>query len=256
MTLSIPNYIQTANIQDNSIRYEWDDWDDLPALETPDEELVAQLEGVSQRAVLAFACGTAEWIVYRFTRLLNDSAPMNYLEAAWAMIVNMRYRGGPGWQYFSLKGWEGPVKGPVKDALEWLEIASQQLASEYHTDPKTDTGLISALACHVMTDPTAYKIWRGQVMERFESIYPRDPEDELGDVVPREAVDPYYDFKIDQTESLINKFLASLDYRSNIFLSAPEEMLKVGDEEDDGFIGTPYVFDINTDRKSRRRQEI
>ena len=107
MALSIPNYLKVANIQDNNIRYEWDDWRNLPASETPDEELIARLEVVSQRAVLAFSCGTAEWIVYRFARLCDDSRPWDYIEAAWAMIINVWYCGygsGGYWEDYSNEG--------------------------------------------------------------------------------------------------------------------------------------------------------
>lgn len=254
MTLSMPNYLQAANIQHNSLRYEWDDWRTLLALEAPDEKLVARLKGVSQRAVLAFACGSAEWIVYRFTKLCDSLTPWNYLEAAWAMIVDVRYVGygnSTGWQVHAYKGWDGPVKRPIRNALNYLEIAFQELASEYHTDPSTDAGMISALACYVMSDPGPYKKWREQLLKRFEAIYRRNPEDELGDVVPRQAVDPEVDFKIEQTESLINEFLSRLDHRSNPFLSSPEGMLEHFEGEED-FQGTPYVFSIEVDRKSRR----
>jgi hypothetical protein len=92
-------------------------------------------------------------------------------------------------------------------------------------------------------------------MERFESLYKRDPDDELGDVVPREAVDPGRAFKVEQTEAIINQFLASLDHRTNQFLSSPEDMLESDDEEDEGFPGTPYLFDMKADRQSRRDSE-
>src|SRR5688572_28290013 len=108
MTLPIPRYLQTAPIQDESIRYKWDDWKTLPELQVIDEHLRSRLKRVSQRAVLAFMCGTAEWIVYRFSRLLNDPAPAAYLEDAWAMNVDVRYcvcgGGGIGWQEYSIKG--------------------------------------------------------------------------------------------------------------------------------------------------------
>src|SRR5258708_7451644 len=134
MTLSIPNYLKTAALQDVSLRYEWDDWRTLPVLDTPDEELVARLEKLSQRAVLAFECATAEWIVYRFDKLNDNSAPWQYLEAAWAMIVHRRYcgYGSSGWQYYAQKGWDGPVRRPIKNALDGLEIDFQQLFSEFH----------------------------------------------------------------------------------------------------------------------------
>jgi len=44
---------------------------------------------------------------------------------------------------------------------------------------------------------------------------------------------------------LINRFLAGLNYKSNPFLSSPEDMLA------GGFEGKPYVFNSEQDRKAR-----
>ncbi len=255
MILTIPNYLKAANIQDNSLCFVWDDWRSLPGLETPDEELVARLKGISQRAILAFACGSAEWILYRFANLCDTSAPWNYLEASWAMIIDIHYVGygdnKKSWQVYAYRGWEGPVKRPIRNALNHLEIAFYELAEEYRADPSSDAGMISALACYVMTNPTSYNQWCTQVLNRLEKLYPRNPKDELGDVVPRQALDPEFDFTIEQTEALINEFLSKLDHHSNIFLSSPEGMLEHFEGEED-FKGTPYVFEIELDRKLRR----
>jgi len=256
MGLSVPHYLQTANIQDNSISYEWDDWRAISAVKTPDDKLVARLKGISYRAILAFMCGTAEWTVHRFSRLCDPSRPYAFIEAAWARIVHVRYGeygGALSWQSICLESeeWSGPVKKPIADALLRLEIAIQVMAWE-GTDPAKRGGLIAALASYVMTDPEPYQRWCQQVLERFEAFNSRNPEDKLGDVVPRQAVAPEFDFKIGQTESLINEFLSRLDHHSNIFLSSPEGMLEDDDPEDEVFTGTPYVFDIETDRKSRR----
>jgi hypothetical protein len=215
------------------------------------------LEGVSQRAVLAFSCGISEWLVYRLARLCDNSMPWDYIEAAWAMTINVWYCGyGPGgyWEDYSDEGWEGPVKDPISDALNLLETQIKELAWDFN-DPAHLAGFSSTLTTYVMTDPVPYKRWCQQVLERFEAIYPRNPKDELGDVVPRQAIDPEYDFKIEKTEFLINEFLSRIDYHSNIFLSSPENMLAVSDDEYEGFRGTPYTFDIKADRKMRREKK-
>jgi hypothetical protein len=253
MTLSTPSFLKMAPIQDNSIRYKWDEWSDLPVLETVDEDLVAQLKKVSQRAVLAFACGTAEWIVYRFEKLCHDPAPNNYLVAAWAMIVNVRYCGygrATEWKVFSKQGWDGPIRGPICESLLFLEAALQEVAWN-NTEPVGCAGGIAALACYLINDPAPYRRWREQVLERFCSLYPRNREDPLGDVVPREAVDPEFNFRVEQTPALINAFLSRLDCHVNVFLSPPEGMLQHFEDGED-FHGKPYAFDIEIDRQARR----
>jgi hypothetical protein len=267
MPLPGPGYLRAANIQDDSVRFEWDDWRTIPATETPDQALFERLDWVSQRAVTAFMCGTAEWVVHRFAKLLDDQAPHDFLEAAWAMTVHVRYcRYGEclSWETYrdDTDSWKGPVKKPVSDALLRLEVAIQRLAWEA-TDPVGRASLLAALATYVLTDPAPYKTWCGQVLDRFEAVYRFDPDDPLGDVVPRQALDPAYDFKVEQTEALINEFLASLDHRSNRFLASPEAMLddegkdEVEINEEGGpFPGRPYVFDIEEDRRARRTRKI
>jgi hypothetical protein len=254
MALTIPNYLKAANIQDNSIRYAWDDWKTLPVEETPNEEVVGRLERVSQRAGLAFMAGTAEWIVYRFAKLCDTSDPWNYLEAAWAMIIDVRYYGyGKDRKEFTAKGWEGPVKGPIVSVLLRLGHAIEQLFLE-GAEPARHAGLAASLAVYIMNDPTPYKQWSQQILDRLESLYQRHPEDEVGDVVPRQAIDPELDFHVDQTETAINHFLRSLDYRANPFLSTPEGML-TSFEPEDAFVGIPYTFNIESDRLARRTQK-
>jgi hypothetical protein len=255
--LSIPRYLQAASVQDNSIRYEWDDWKPIPAARTPDEKLVARLSRVSQRAVLAFGCGTAEWIVYRFGLLCDDPAPWNFLEAAWAMLVDVRYCGYGSaiqWQDYARDDWTGPVKKPIKTALVRLESAIQLLAWEGHTDPSVYTAIIFALTSYVMTDPTPLRTWSSEVLSRLEFLYPRNDNDPLGDVVPREAIDPEFMFDPAATEELINRFFRQCNYQTNKFLSPPEGM-REHFEGDDDFVGTPYVFDMDTDRRLRRERK-
>lgn len=253
--LPIPQYLIAADIQEGTLRYVWDDWKTLSMLEYLDPELTGMLQRISQRAELAFMCATAEWIVYRFARLLDTSIAWAYLQAAWAMIVNVRYCGygtGNWWQEYSEAGdWTGPVRGVICDAFERLEIAFQQLHLE-RTDPVRRAGLIATLAAHIMPNAEPYKRWSQAVLQRLILLEPRDADDKLGDVVPRQAMDPALSFDVAQTEDLVNRFLASLDHNANIFLSSPEGMLEV-DDAGERFMGVPYVFDIEADRKERRK---
>ena len=255
MPLSIPHYLASSGIQQNSVHFKWDDWSTPPELAEVNAGLLEKLNAISLRAALAFACGSAEWIVYRFTQLCDVTAPWSYLEAAWATVIDTRYVAygdRTGWQTYAFKGWDGPIKRPIRNALNTLEIAFDQLAADYWKDPPVCAVRISMLACYVMADPAPYLLWRGTVLDRLQRLYPRDPQDPIGDVVPRHAVDPDIDFDPDETEALIRRFLASLDYKSDLFLSTPEGMLEHIDGEED-LIGQPYVFSIAEDRRRRKR---
>lgn len=243
MAVSTPQHVRAASIQDPIIRYKWDDWD-LRHAELPvDEEFYSRLQGISQRADMAFALGTAEWIVYRFNLMCDDLLPREYLEAAWAQVVHWRYRSLNWDGDTNSKEWSGPVRMAVWRAAALTEFSVTE--AEQDGSPARGAVLIASLARHVIGDPAPYEHWRERIMKRLETLYPFHAEDALGEVVPREALDPDFDFKPEQTELLVNRFLADLDYRVNPFLNAPQRMLE------QGFRGTPYVFDIDKDRKAR-----
>ena len=101
------------------------------------------------------------------------------------------------------------------------------------------------MAEYLLTDPGPYLRWRDRVLERLEVLYPLNPEDPRGAVVPREALDPDIDFHPEQIEDLINNFLKKLKPKTNPFLNPPQEMLE------QGFDGTPYHFDAGEDLRRR-----
>jgi hypothetical protein len=255
MAITIPKYIQSANIQSATIDYEWDDWATIPALQKDDETLREQLSKLSDRAVLAFMCGSAEWLYFRLAPFCNDLAPAEYIEGAWAMIIDVRYCGygkGTWWESYSRKKWNGPIQGPIEQGLLRLECAIQELFWR-DNDPVWRADRLYALTSYVMPNIGPYQEWCTQVMSRFEKFYLKDPNDMLGDVVPREAVDLDFNFQPEHTESLMNQYLNRLDWKSNIFLSSPEGMLQVFDDDDGDnvFQGQPYEFRMEDDRRRR-----
>ncbi|MBS1213703.1 MAG: hypothetical protein H6R26_2320 [Proteobacteria bacterium] len=243
MGLSVPHYIRSTDIQDTVIRYEWDNWDPEGPGHRMDEEFCKRLENLSQRAAFAYAIATAEWIVYRYGRLSDDPLPWQYLEAAWAQVIDIRYAALSVEGDANINDWAGPIRRPIWRAILYAEYAG----FEAHDDalPSDPAARNVGLAQYIITDPTPFRRWSEQILERLETHYPMNPEEHLGEVVPREALDPDFNLRIEQTESLINKFLAGLDYRANPFLNLPERMLR------QGFEGTPYVFSIEEDRRHR-----
>src|SRR5262245_59832052 len=122
MTLSMPKYVADARIQDAIIQYPWDDWNEDKAEEPIDAILLARLKGLSQRAIIAYTIGTAEWIVFRFGSISDDPLPLQYLEAAWAMIVDLYYCRTT-WDDHTeeSKGWDGPVRRPLAMSIVKVE---------------------------------------------------------------------------------------------------------------------------------------
>jgi hypothetical protein len=58
----------------------------------------------------------------------------------------------------------------------------------------------------------------------------------MGTPMPRETLDPDFEYTLDQGPALIDAFLHRLDPGQNPYLCSPQEML------DNGFSGTPYAF--------------
>jgi hypothetical protein len=240
MKMNLPLFVQVIGIQDPVIHFKWDDWNveqsDMPI----DRLLKQQLQDVSHRAAAALTISTAEWVVYRFATMFEDPKPSFRLEAAWAQVVDPRYSS---LSDIPLEEWRGPVRGPIGIALRRVIFALEQ-AWKGH-DPVWRACRASKLAEHVLPNPVPFVRWREAIIERLRTFYPLQPEDMLGDAVPRECMDPNYNFDSNQTEALINQFLLNLDYKLNPFLNSPSTMLEAG------FVGTPYLFSQEADRKVR-----
>lgn len=248
MPLPTPSYITAAKVRVDEIRYLWDDFGDQ--LEGPlDEDFVARLEAMTERATLAFMCASLEWLVERLAHLCGSDGPGDYAEAAWAMTVDLRYRGLSWLEYEHEDEWIGPVRTPLREGIRWLEIGMEERISQAN-HPATYAVLLSNLVDYVMPDPEPHRQWREQVLARLSESFPLTVEDREGDVVPREMLDPEVAIAAGQTEELINGYLYHLDHRRNPFLRSPELMVK-GNDEFEPYEGTPYRFSMAEDRKRR-----
>ena len=233
MPLAAPKYIVDAGIQDNILRYEWDDWKLEDIFESESRAYYDLMSGVSFRANIAFTNACGEWIIHRYNLLSSDPVPLQNMEAAWAGLIDPCYS----------VYWEPPDEewlGPIRGALSLAIIFSLEgIGDAYqYTDPAVSSNRASNLAEHIMSCPEPFQTWRERVVIRLQRMYPVDEDDPMGDVVPREALNPDFDFRLETTEQLVRAYLSNLVPAANPFLRTPEQMLK------DGFQGPPYHFDI------------
>lgn len=240
MPLATPRYITQAGIQDRVLRYKWDDWQLEEIFDSEMEAFYGRMRKVAFRANIAFTTACGEWIIHRFGLLSNDPVPIQNMEASWAGIIDPCY--SVYWEPLD-EEWLGPIRGALSLAIIFsLEAIGD--ACQY-TDPAVSSNRASNLAEHIMTSPGPFRVWRERVVERLERLYPLDEDDPMGDVVPREALDPTFDFRPQLTEQLVQAFLDNLIASANPFLRSPEEVMK------EGFKGMPYRFDIEADRIAR-----
>lgn len=249
MTLEIPKYIIDANIQDPNIRYLWDDYGDQLEVEN-DQKLVARLDSITQRAVLALMCGMSEWLIYRYKKLLAEyDIVSSYVESAWVMIIDICYSENT-WEEYENDKWSGPIKMPIAQGLSFLEVAIVNVAYQ-EDDPADDAASLYMLTRYILGDSSLFDEWFNRVLERLELLYPRDFDEDPGDVIPREALDPSHDVNIENAETMINQFLSKLDSKNNYFLKTSDDILHSKDMEDTPFIGIPYVYNLDIDRENR-----
>lgn len=84
MTLTLPLYIEAANIVDERIRFAWVNSDTQIAEGDTDSDLVDRLSQLSQRANVAYSVALSEWILGRFRMFPGLGDAFQYVEASWA----------------------------------------------------------------------------------------------------------------------------------------------------------------------------
>jgi hypothetical protein len=245
--LLIPPYIAAARIDSPEVRYRWDEWADKDQIyqQDTDQELRQRVAPLSQRGRIALSNGVAEWLVYRFARLLPNQLPLDALEAAWAGVVDRKYvLPLASFRDDDKEDWSGPVMGAIRRGLLFVSDTID-LAWE---NGATMTFFISLtnLTRYVLPQTEEFDGWLREAIERLGAISPRTPEDFVGEVIPREALDTARPFDEGATEVRIQRFLAALVPGTNPYLASRKTMLNWGFERE------PYTFDIAADRESRR----
>ncbi|MEZ2354716.1 hypothetical protein [Caballeronia sp. RCC_10] len=223
-----------------ALRYPWDDWIGEDDADLLDDELLDKQNEISDRANLALATGCTEWIVYRYQRLSNDPVPYDELEAMWAAVIDTRYMRP--WEP-DRDLWSGPVRGPLLFAMLYAQQAVRDLATQ--SGPGMAVLYLSGLAEIVLPDYDAFVAWRDETLDHLRKLYPFDPHDTPGDVVPWQALEAPHLFDPRTTEPSVQSFLATLDPERNQCLHRADEMLDLLVER------TPYTFELADDRETR-----
>ncbi len=207
-----PSYIPISLIQNQPIKYTWNDWDPYAAVGEPSEETAFQLSQLSNRAIISFSIGCAEWVIYRFKELKSDTRPYDYLEALWAFEMSKEIMLPP---ESNEDEWQGRILAPVDLAI--VTVFNTVNQTEYEI-PDLDAAFAERIAIYVLGDSEPFLKWKSAVMPRLESLFPRDGKDPWGLPVPREVLDPTVELRPEILMNLVNRFLKSLHYDSNKFI--------------------------------------
>ena len=236
MLYSIRKHLINSGVQNNVLHYEWDNWDLEKAYLPLDKEFEKKMMGIGKRAVIAFTIGCLEWIVFRLDGLFTEEDPKQYLEASWAAIVDGRYL----WPLeLDYDYWSTPILGPLAlgtaIAIE-ATVKTYEEEVESRMEPATEAAEIEKLVRHVLNQTDAFESWKEAVVQRLEHLYPRNPDDVLGPLVPPDVVNVDQEFSKKGVEERIDTYLRSLDVKSNPYLVDPEDMYS------ENFKGVPYTL--------------
>jgi len=207
--------VLAADIVDNRLTYEWDEWDVHEYFDFPAEELESRLSLVSRRGSIALTLAVGEWICHRYSQVSSDPAPMQYLEAGWAEQLQPDTT-----SYFETDDdeWRGVIRGPLSIVMT---IANDAL---FCLDEDDETAVRAAwmtnLARHVLPKSDTFDRWLDTVVERLTLYHPREesaPDSLAGDVyglgrpVARELFDTTALFDRSMEPGLIDRLLKSVD---------------------------------------------
>jgi hypothetical protein len=217
MPLSIPKYIAELSISTAPLTYEWDDANPSAAYADEVPSLENKIAKLPKRIIAGLAAASSEWVVFRLIESGETSLPLQYIEAAWAAIVDWAYLAGSGLP--SDVAWSGPYRGPLWVAIDDL---SDIMKDAQKMRPIAYSAVcISNLAEYVLPDAKPFKKWRKAVLDRLLALYPLDPNDKMGPPVPREAYDPNFDFKIEMANDFLARYIENLDFSANPYLKKP-----------------------------------
>ena len=191
--------------------FTWSDWDPYAAVGRPPAHRVEELGLISDRALVAYTIALAEWVVHRFSNVVDDPIPAQFLQAAW--VSQLAPNVDPPPESDEAK-WKGPIRGSIDLALMTVLNA---IGSVESGKPEVDAALAEQIAGHVWNWSPSFVAWRDAVVRRLRRAFPRQGDDQRL-VAPAMFSTAGYDPK--DTEAQIKAFLASVDMTRNPFLDS------------------------------------
>ncbi|QDH70345.1 hypothetical protein [Marilutibacter alkalisoli] len=209
----IPAYIDLAALQRSPVAFLWDDWDPYASLGKFDPDTEERLSAMSDRAIIAFTIGCAEWVAARLWRNRPEPTPFRFMEACWAYNMTDNLFWLP--PESDEREWQGKELAPIDLALMTI------LNAIYGTEDATsaDEGaLAEQIALRVLPGPSGFPEWRREALQRLAQLCPRLPTDSLGPPVPKEALDPAMPLHALDAQKSVADFLEGLDTDRNPYL--------------------------------------
>ncbi len=230
MTLSVPVFIEQANINGAETSYPWNKQVFESLQKYRSGNLKSVLSQMSGHANLAFAAGVTEWVCRRLENATNAPRTLDYTEAVWAAMIDRRYLQKHIEEVDYT--WNDPAKDVVMFASVRLVLAYYD-CKNFDSDRVADTAQLVAAARHVLADKKPFDSWSKLALKRLVSVFPSS--EGVGSAVPREALEVNRDFDRNNTTLYLNAFLERLSPSANEFLVDAAAL-----ESAEEFPGVPY----------------
>ena len=250
--IEIPHYIEKTGVQNKPLRYEFETCFRSEIWDKSSDKLLRDMASLAPRAMLALCAGIGEWILWRVNQFERYKDPYLLNQAVWASVVEFRYVDYEQ-HVFKKETNVDPVDiGTLDEVSKLLKNSVRQISRK--TEGCFIGNKLAFLANHVIKHgdfnrwlkycfahlkkhfkipDSTYRFFRDKDIDRKKIAF------DWGLPVPKEVLDPDFDFTMDKRAELLDNFLRRLDYSQNRFLRTPFELKKLG------FEGTPYTYTPN-----------
>jgi hypothetical protein len=256
MPADVPSYVPPS-IVGAPLNFHWEGASDhIGPVETV-TPLLDLLAGTTTTAQIAMCAGILSWGAWRLKGHVEVEHNFELAEAAFAYVVDWRYvdrDAGP-------RG-KAPDQPPALSAMKQLNRfmrlgLNQDKYWDSYFQPVWETFHSAHIVRHILPNAmrSDFESWLATLVGRIKSHWAK-PDEEFrrkdtfpnakereqfisrhrGRPVPREILDPRFEYQEEDSPRLIGEFLARLNPQTNRYLRSPENMLALG------FEGVPYHF--------------
>ncbi|QQZ41620.1 hypothetical protein IF690_27150 [Pseudomonas sp. SK3(2021)] len=222
--------------------------------------LLRRLDDTTICGQLTLCTGLLTWAAWRFMGCTDQAGPcLELAEAAFAYQVDWRYTDRSAGTVHTPPNTPPALSSLMEVAVYmWQSLNKDEFWDNYYT-PLMQTFHAAHVVQHVMpkAERRTFVHWFDQVIKRVQ-CHAKAPDDpfrtesdfdsteawkayaarQRGLALPPEIINPQVDYRAEDREQLVARFIANLDWTKNRYLRSPDAMRALG------FEGEPYRGDL------------
>jgi hypothetical protein len=148
------------------VDFDWDDWQSRSYFHYADVAELERLKGLTGHANIALAIATCEWVEARYRGAGLDPQFSEYLDIAWAAMLD---RSVTGWIHLDYENWRGAVRKP--------QLLSMGIINEAYFE-YSDNSEMAWRACYalnlaryILPRKCSFPEWYAGVIDRLEAAH-------------------------------------------------------------------------------------